>query len=105
VCYLPLLDFLWLGRAFLVLFFTFALASIVPQLQMRTCVAAHVALDAKCAVTSLKGASEWTFACVAVYVDLEAARASKTFAAVLTLIFGRRLVWGYHTGRRDRAEA
>lgn len=58
---------------------------------MRTCVATHVALDAKCAVTSLKGASErcgvstdkaiiagytnglklTTFACVAVYVDLE----------------------------------
>ena len=57
---------------------------------MRTCVATHVALDAECAVASLKGASECcgvsrvnrkggytngfkltTFACVAVYVNLE----------------------------------
>jgi hypothetical protein len=58
---------------------------------MRTCVATHVALDAKCPVASLKGATECcgvstdkaimvgytnglkltTFACVAVYVDLE----------------------------------
>jgi hypothetical protein len=58
---------------------------------MRTCVPTHVALDAKCAVASLKGASKCcgvsvsrativgytngleltTFARVAVYVDLE----------------------------------
>jgi hypothetical protein len=56
--YLRLLDSLWLGRALLALFLTFALTSIVPRLQMRTCVATHVALDAKCAVASLKGASE-----------------------------------------------
>jgi hypothetical protein len=92
VWYLRLLDSLWwLGRALLALFFTFALASIVPRLQMRACVATHVALDAECAVASLMGTSECcgvsrvkviivgytngleltTFACVAVYVDLE----------------------------------
>jgi hypothetical protein len=56
--YLRLLDSLWLGRALLALFVTFALTSIVPRLQMRTCVATHVALHAKCAVASLKGTSE-----------------------------------------------
>jgi hypothetical protein len=92
VWYLRLLDSLWwLWRALLALFFTFALARIIPRLQVRTRVAAHVALHAKCAVASLKGASECcgvsrvnaiivnytngleltTFACVAVYVDLE----------------------------------
>jgi len=38
--------------------FVFAFPSLVSRLQMRACVAAHVALHAKRAVASLKGALE-----------------------------------------------
>jgi hypothetical protein len=52
-------------------------------------VATHVALHAERPVAPLEGTFEWTFACVAVNVDPEAAGASETLPAVRTLILGR----------------
>jgi len=52
-------------------------------------VAAHIALHAKRPVAPLEGAFEWTFACVAVNMDPEAARASETLSAVRTLVLCR----------------
>ena len=47
-----------LRGALLALVFVFALSSLVSRLQMRACVATHVALHAKRAVASLKSALE-----------------------------------------------
>jgi len=103
--HLLLFDRLWLRGSLLALFVAFARESLVSRLQMSACVASHVALHAERAVASLKGALERTLACVAVNVDLETARASEPFPAVLALILGRLLFWGHQSRRNDRAGA
>jgi len=73
---------LGLRGALLAIFFAFTLAFLDPRRRMSACVAAHVALHAERPVASVECALEWTFARVAVNVDLEAARAGKALLAV-----------------------